>query len=238
MTDRIELNDPSQWSSYSARSIVIGVDVAFSTTGDHSAMVVGGVWMENGRSVIGVQQIRQFERGFPADDLADVIAATAREYGNPKVVFDASNNSAFASILAARFPTNPANYLIAGVITSAGEHASQPAPFNVSLLGQKAIIPRWTLSKRELVESVSAELDNKSLKLTRSGDWEVLRAELGSMERTVKASGTASYSAPDGRHDDTVMALSLCVFGLRRIGAPARKVHRPRRPTPSALAWT
>jgi hypothetical protein len=238
LNENIEMADPSNWPAYSAKSIVLGVDVAFSSTGDHSAMVVGGVWIENGRSIIGIQQIRQFERGFPADDLADVVAAKARDCGNPRVVFDASNNSAFASILAARFPSNPANHMVAGVITSAAEHAVQPTPFNLSLLGQKAVIPRWSLSKRELVESVSAELDNKSLKLTRSGDCETLRAELIAMERTVKASGAATYAAPAGRHDDTVMALTLCVFGLRRIGAPARKVHRQRRPVPSVLAWT
>jgi hypothetical protein len=236
MNDRNPV-DPSEWPLAAAGSLVIGADVAFSTTGDHSSLVVGGTWLENGRSVIGIREIRQFERGFPADELADAIAMTARGLGSPRVIFDASNNSAFASVLAARFPVNPANHLVGGVITNAGEHASQPTPFNISLLGQRAVIPRWTLSKRELVESVSAELDNKSLKLTKTGDWEVLRDELTSLERIVKASGSATYSAPDGRHDDVVMALTLCVFGLRRIGAPARKVARPRREKFSSLAW-
>lgn len=120
MSNQGIITDPSEWPLSAASSIVIGVDVAFSSDGDHSAMVVGGTWKENGRSVVGIRDIRQFERGYPADELADAIALTARGYGNPKVVFDASNNSAFASILAARFPVNPANHLVAGVITSAG----------------------------------------------------------------------------------------------------------------------
>lgn len=237
MSERIT-TDPSEWPLSAARSVVIGVDVAFSSSGDHSAMVVGGEWMENGRSIIGFRHIRQFERGFPADDLADVIAATAREIGSPRVVFDASNNSAFSSILAARFPVNPSNYLVAGVLTSANEHAAQPTAFNVSLLGQRAVIPRWTLSKRELIEALSAELDNKSMRITRTGDWEVLRDELGSMERIVRASGTATYNAPNGRHDDMVLATALTLFGIRRIGAPARHRTIQRGERFSASAWT
>jgi hypothetical protein len=237
-TKHIPETDPSLWALAAAHSIVIGVDVAFATGGDHSAMIVGGVWLENGRSVIGVIEIVQFPTGTTADELADTIASTARKYGNPRVVFDASNNSAFASILAARFPTNPSNYLVGAAITGAAEHAAQPTPFPVSLLGQKTIVPRWTLSKRELIESVSAELDNKSLKLGMVGDWEALRDEFAVMERVVNAAGTVRYSAPAGKKDDMILALSLCVFGLRRIGAPIRRVNRPRRERPGSLAWT
>ena len=57
------------------------------------------------------------------------------------------------------------------------------------------------------------------------------------MERTVRASGSASYSAPPGKHDDLVMALSLAVFGCRRFGRPA---HRRRlvQARVSAAGWT
>lgn len=230
------INDPADWPVSSAKSIAIGVDIGFSK--DHSAAIIGGVWVEGARSIIGVRETIQFELGFPADEVADAIAAKARDYGKPRIIFDASNNSAFASILAARFPANPANYLIAGTITNAAEHAATATVFNVSLLGQRAAIPKWTLSKRQLIESVAAEIDNGSLKIGRTGDWETLRDELAGMERTVRASGNVSYNAPDGRHDDMVMALSLCVFGLRRVGAPPRRIARPRRTAPSVLAWT
>jgi hypothetical protein len=235
--DRASSVDPSQWPLTAARYIALGVDTAFATGGDHSAMVVGGVWIEGARSIIGIREIVQFPTGYAADELADAIADTARKYDSPRVIFDSSNNSAFASILAARFPNRPSNNLVAGVITAGADHAAQPVAFNVSLLGQKTVLPRWTLSKRELIESVSAELDNGGLKLTKTGSWEALRDEFAVMERTINAAGTVRYSAPAGKHDDLILALSLCVFGLRRIGAPARRIARERGPKFTSAAW-
>ena len=37
------------------------------------------------------------------------------------------------------------------------------------------------------------------------------------MERNVRASGSAFYSSPPGKHDDLVMALSLAVFGVAEL---------------------
>ncbi|MGD9545181.1 MAG: hypothetical protein AB7F41_02815 [Methylocystis sp.] len=65
-----------------------------------------------------------------------------------------------------------------------------------------------------------------------------LREELTSMQHNVRRSGSIAYSAPSGKHDDLIMALSLAVFGLRRIGgAPARR-RAQKRDAPSALGWT
>ena len=66
------------------------------------------------------------------------------------------------------------------------------------------------------------------------------RLEVGmeDMERTVRQSGSVSYAASPGKHDDLVAALGLCLFGLRRF--PGLDVRRagPQRPVPSAAAWT
>lgn len=229
--------DVADWSMAACRSWVIGLDVAFATTGDHSAMCVGGLWVENGRSILGVREIRQFPKGTTAEDLADEVAATANKYGNARVCFDMSNNSAFASILAARFQ-NPANYLIGCVITNAMEHATMPTPFPVNVLGGKSAISRISLSKRQLIEATSAAIDGGVLKMTRTGDWLVLKDEFGAMVREVTAGGVVRYSAPAGKHDDLILALSLLNYGIRAFPAPRQKVARPRRSAPSALGWT
>ena len=57
------------------------------------------------------------------------------------------------------------------------------------------------------------------------------------MERSVRASGSAFYSAPPGKHDDLVMALSLAVFGCRRFGWPAHRRRLVRAPV-RAAGWT
>ena len=58
------------------------------------------------------------------------------------------------------------------------------------------------------------------------------------MEQTVRASGTVTYAAPEGQHDDLVPALSLCVFGARRLVAMPRRFAPGRRPGFDKRAWT
>ncbi|MGA3340872.1 MAG: hypothetical protein ABSD11_09625 [Methylocella sp.] len=226
---------PENWPWSTVQAAVCGLDIRLAQ--DHSALITAGAWQSGARSIIGVKGIKQFPIGMPLDEVADFAAETARGLG-ARVVFDCSNNSAFASILAARFGSNPANVLVAGVITNAGDHAAMPTPMMLSVGGLKSAIPRWTLSKRELIECVSAESDGGTLRTGKCGDWEALREELSSMERTVRASGSVAYSAPSGKHDDLIMALALAVFGLRRIGGAASRRRARRREPFGVGAWT
>ncbi len=230
----MKLLDPKDWPRTTAEALVMGLDIGMAQ--DHSALVAAGSWRSGGRSVIGVFDLVQFPLGTPLDEVADFAADAARRFG-ARIVFDCSNNSAFASIVAARMGANPASALIAGVITNALDHAAQPVPMVLSLGGLRTAIPRWSLSKRELVENVAAEIDGGTLKIGKAGDWEMLRTELSAMDRTVRQSGSVAYSAPAGKHDDMVMALALAAFGLRRAGRSANR----RRRSPAHIngsAWT
>jgi hypothetical protein len=107
----------------------------------------------------------------------------------------------------------------------------------ITLGGVRGAVPKWSLSKAELVETVGAEADNNSLRLGKVGDWEKLREEFSLLEREVRRSGSVAYSAPDGKHDDLAIALALAVFGCRRFGgAPVRRIRK--RPAYSSAAWT
>jgi hypothetical protein len=225
--------DPSTWSLQAASSFVVGLDVGMHA--DHCAFVLAGVWPQ-ASDTIGVVDTKQFALGTPFEDVADVVATVARD-NRATVVFDATNNSAFAGVLAARLPQPAVNHLVAAAITGALSHAAQPTPMPIAIGGLKSVVRRWTLSKSELVETIAAELGNNSLRIARIADWEVLQAELSTMERSVRASGSAFYSAPPGKHDDLVMALSLAVFGCRRFGRPSiPRVRRSLRV--SSAAWT
>ncbi len=226
-------DDPANWHRPAALVLCIGLDIGLAQ--DHSALVIGGAWRSGVRTIIGIFDIRQLPLGTPLDEVADLASALAREH-RCRIVFDSSNNSAFASLLAARLGSNPANALIAGVITNSLDHAASPVPMILSTLGIKTAIPRWTLSKRELIEATSAEIDAGTLRIGHGGDWEALRDELLSLERTVRQSGSVAYSAPTGKHDDLVMALGLAVFGLRRIGKSMRN-HSPKICN-AATGWT
>lgn len=69
---------------------------------DHSAIITAGAWQCGPRAILGVKDIKQFPIGTPLDEVVDFTAGLARSL-HARVVFDSSNNSAFASILAARF---------------------------------------------------------------------------------------------------------------------------------------
>lgn len=61
-------------------------------------------------------------------------------------------------------------------------------------------------SKAKLVEFLQLAFDQRRLQIL---DDPVLRHELEVYEYTMNRSGTVSYNAPDGYHDDTVIALAL-----------------------------
>jgi hypothetical protein len=227
--------DVSTWSLSAASGRCVALDIGFSV--DYSVMVSAGVWPQAGYA-IGVVAVKRFALGTPPDTVADAVVEEARRI-NGKVIFDSSNNIGVGSLLAARLPAPTATYLEAAVINNQHGHSIQPQPLALTGSGVRTACQKWSVSKAQLVEDISVELANGSLKVAKAGDWEVLRDELGQMERTVRASGSAAYSAPSGRHDDAVMALSLAVFHLRRGGKMVTAARRSPRPARySSSAWT
>jgi hypothetical protein len=172
-----------------ASNFVVRLDVGIHA--DHSAFVLAGVWPQ-AFDAIGVADLKQFSLGTPLEDVAEQVATVARD-NRATVVFDSTNNSAFAGVLAARLAQPAVNWLIAATITSALSHAAQPTPMLIAIGGLEHG-RRWTLSKSELIETIAAELGNSSLRVARDGDWEILQEELSTMERNVRASGSGFYS--------------------------------------------
>ncbi len=225
--------DPTTWSLRAGVNFTLGLDLGFAA--DHSAIVLAGVW-PGAQHAIGVIDARQVPLGTPLNEVADMAVEIARPQ-RARIVVDLTNNSAFASLLAARLGNNPANHMVAAVMTGAASHANGPTPMPVSLGGVRTAVPRWSLSKSELIETIAAELDNRSLRIGKVGDWRVLSDELAAMEREVRRSGSVGYSAPDGKHDDLVNALGLCVFGCRRFGRVGGS-NVPKQLAISSAAWT
>ena len=71
-----------------------------------------------------------------------------------------------------------------------------------------AIVPFTTTSatKQAIIQSLQAAFENGAIRVL---DDSVLVGELLSFESKRNASGSFSYSAPDGMHDDTVMSLAF-----------------------------
>jgi phage terminase large subunit-like protein len=72
-------------------------------------------------------------------------------------------------------------------------------------------------SKRDLVESLIVAVEQRRVTFPRI---EALVSELEVFEYEQRPSGLLSYNAPDGYHDDCVMALALAVNGLPAVNAP------------------
>ena len=63
-------------------------------------------------------------------------------------------------------------------------------------------------SKMALIENLSLDMEKGNLQLI---DEPVARAELEALERTMTQTGLSRYAAPEGLHDDTVIARALMV---------------------------
>lgn len=76
-----------------------------------------------------------------------------------------------------------------------------------------AIIPFTTTqaTKQSAIQSLQAAFEHDSIRIL---DNPVLIGELLSFESKRNQSGSFSYSAPDGMHDDTVMSLAICWTGI------------------------
>src|SRR5207245_3980836 len=65
---------------------------------------------------------------------------------------------------------------------------------------------------KALVEGLQLAIEHRQISYPKI---EVLISELKSFGYTITASRNVVYSAPEGMHDDTVMALGLAVYGAK-----------------------
>jgi hypothetical protein len=63
--------------------------------------------------------------------------------------------------------------------------------------------------KVQLIQNLSVTIQTKAVSFP---NIPVLRQELSAYQYTISPSGGFTYSAPDGEHDDTVIALALAVW--------------------------
>lgn len=67
-------------------------------------------------------------------------------------------------------------------------------------------------SKEQLIKKLAMDIENKNLTIS---DWEVLLDELDIYGQELTPSGHIRYGAPEGYHDDCVMALALANWGIK-----------------------
>lgn len=67
-------------------------------------------------------------------------------------------------------------------------------------------------SKQKAIEKLAVDIEHRNLTIS---DWEVAIDELGVFGCELTPSGNVRYGAPEGYHDDCVIALALVNWGLR-----------------------
>jgi Terminase RNaseH-like domain len=124
---------------------------------------------------------------------ADRIARLAQRYNNAVVVPDGTG---VGDVLIAALTER--NVRMRPVIMTGGH--------GITLTG----VPKTTL-----IQNLIVAIENKSF--TFPSSYEVLTAELKSYEYDTTTAGAIVYSAPDGLHDDCVIALALALWGQKSV---------------------
>jgi hypothetical protein len=91
-------------------------------------------------------------------------------------------------------------------------------------------------TKKALIENLSIMLDNgevwfpgnpraKEFDSVLDPEFPVLKSELESFAYELTSSGLVKYNAPEGLHDDTVIALALAAWQIKRNVRPPKAIH-------------
>jgi hypothetical protein len=232
-------DNPATWNLFSSETVVVSCDIGFAR--DYSVLTLLGLWRGAVGPVIGVVEVKRLPLGCTPDEVVNAALEMARPY-DAKIIWDASNQSAMGQLFATRIGRKVAEKVFAASITAATEHAESPGQLPVTAVDMRVMLPKLSLSKRELCETVDQMMRSGQLRIGRSdtSDWQVLVDELTQMERRETAAGRISYSAPDrdDAHDDAIMSLAIGVALINRIGGTTRRKIRPRREKPGPRAWT
>ena len=225
---------PENWPWSTAQAAVCGLDIGLAQ--DHSALITAGAWQSGARSIIGVKGIKQFPLGMPLDEVADASAE----------LLEGSGRGLSLTPEQQRFCVDPRRTVRLQPRERVGCWSDHKGGRSCRHADADDVIGWRVEVGNSPVDALEARANRMRVGRERRGDvahrqvgdWEALRDELSSMERTVRASGSVAYSAPSGKHDDLIMALALAVFGLRRIGGAVTRRRARRREPFGVGAWT
>jgi hypothetical protein len=215
----------------------IGVDPAFVK--DHTAIGVVTVHMMNGVPILAQRDVQVLEQGTPSETVVDHIIRTTQFYQG-KVIIDSTNNLALVGSIANRFGREAANRLVAVTIAAASEDSTTPVPFDVAVGGLRCVIPRFTVSRSRTFERIVGEISNKTIRLSKHGDANILREQISSIEM-IEGGGKRAFDHPSDGHDDAIWAVGLAIYAARKfVGSSTLKPRRSSGGAPrfTSAAWT
>ena len=165
------------------KDLYIGIDWSNGTNGDYT--VVSGL-DENGK-----QQVIHYDRKHgPNDQIEQIVELLTKTLPQDKIrrIYAESNSmgAVYIDIIRERIKN---------------------CPFEIQTF------TTTNSSKREIIESLSVELENSRLMLQNNKEQ---RTELMAYSMELTKSGLITYNAPYGLHDDFVIALALANYGRKQ----------------------
>ena len=126
-------------------------------------------------------------------------------------------------------------------LTGAERHAMKPQPILIPNGNERPVVAHeFNMSRTQMFDDVNASLGNKTLYLTKTGDYQKLIDEMVVLERHQTAARNTMYQPPGGGHDDLAVSLGYVVYVLSHLAAMTRPVQRRDSAAPaiSSAAWT
>lgn len=232
--------DPSEWDRYAAHRLVLAHDYGFKS--DHSTLLVGGLWKDRGVNFTGIIHIEQISLNTPPltvrQHLFDCWQTFKTTTGTLGVVVDSrSNQSHFQDCCLMGIAPTPLGLNLTG----AERHAAKPQPILIPSGNERPVVAyEFNMSRTQMFDDVNAALENKTLYLTKTGDYQKLVDEMVVLERHQTAARNTIYQPPIGGHDDLAVSLGYVVYVLTHLTAMMRPVQRRGTVTPAinSAAWT
>ena len=175
-------------------------------------------------------------QGLYGSDRAETLASVDRLYDHRTLIFaDLSFDPTYAEILVERFGPER---VIGLKITSSGDGMS----FEPRRVKDSAIRV-YTVSRSYLFDLLHRELHDNKVRILDGPTSRRAYEQLTMLEMDYRQNGTI-YSCPSARHDDLAISCAILVWAAQhpdleywaRVLEP--RIHRSKRPVPSALAWT
>jgi len=104
---------------------------------------------------------------------------------------------------------NPVTFIDSTAVTVGDAYVRELSDSHVNVRGYKM---SSNIKKRQLVEKLSVMIDQRQITYP---DIDALMSELKSFGYELTSSGNVRYQAPEGMHDDAVIALALACWDLR-----------------------
>jgi hypothetical protein len=173
-------------------SILIGWDIAQTT----DASIVAVIAADGNPAMYRVRRIVKLLRGMPYDQQVVAAKALYFQYKDPKLLIDRTGIGLAICDMIVASGLNPVQ-----VAVTSGDLVTYPASGKVNL------------PKKDFVAAMTKVIQERRIKVVRGCENAALfRSELKNFQLQVTASGHNTYSAAGTAHDDTIVAVGLCLW--------------------------